>query len=208
LKHVILLLWQSVVIDICWLYEKNWKRDRSGKTVLDSNGSQIIKEETRSLFWFLDELKLDEKEEKETRSLFRSLAGLEFDEKEEKEAELNKIAEFDSRKKNKRNELLCLEKTVSKVRLIRNKWVAHRDREAFENPNKFLKDVGLKIEDIKVLVEKAISIIQIDIEIVDGTQGFGINKLFDLVTKLEQECPNFNNILTTYSFKGRKFGEL
>lgn len=135
---IYLLLWESVVINVSWLYEKNWK--------LDKNGKQIKKKETRSLYWYIEEQK-------------KSLP--------------NKTAEFDIQLA----KIDSLETLVGKVRSVRNKWVAHRDKKAFENPSNFLKGIGLKLDDVKILIETADEIIQEHFPISDLTET-GIHRLF------------------------------
>lgn len=66
---------------------------------------------------------------------------------------------------------------IDKVLKVRDKWVAHRDKKACENPNKYLKEVGLKLADIKILVETAVEIIRDKFPITDLTSS-GIHKLF------------------------------
>lgn len=52
-----------------------------------------------------------------------------------------------------------LEATVKKLRSVRDKLIVHKDKIAFENPDKFLKEVGLTFEDIKKLIKTADEII-------------------------------------------------
>lgn len=132
------LLWESVVINVSWLYEKNWEINKSGK--------RVVKNRTRSLYWYLEE---------------------------QKKSFPNKVVEFDSQL----TKLDNLETTVNKVRFVRNKWVAHRDKKAFENPSEFLKGIGLKLDDVKVLIDTADEVIQEHFPISDLT-GTGISRLF------------------------------
>jgi AbiU2 len=137
-EFIYLLLWESVVINVSWLYEKDWK--------LDKNGKRIKKKETRSLYWYLEE---------------------------EKKSFPAKTSEFDTQIA----KMESLEITVNKVRSVRDKWVAHRDKKAFENPSEFLKGISLKLEDVKILIETADEIVLGNLPISDLTST-GIHRLF------------------------------
>jgi hypothetical protein len=105
-EFVYLLVWESVVINVSWLYEKTW---------YEKNGNRVRKNKVRSLYWYIEE---------------------------QKKSFPNKITTLDSQVLKIDN----LEKTITKVRSIRNKWIAHRDKKAFENPSKYLKEIGLKLK--------------------------------------------------------------
>ncbi len=90
-EFVYLLVWESVVINVSWLYEKTW---------YEKNGNRVRKNKVRSLYWYIEE---------------------------QKKSFPNKITTLDSQVLKIDN----LEKTITKVRSIRNKWIAHRDKKAF-----------------------------------------------------------------------------
>ena len=73
-----------------------------------------------------------------------------------------------------------LDALVKKLRSVRDKWVVHRDEKAVENPEKFLEEVGLKLEDVKKLINSADEIIQEHFPISDSN-SFGIHRLFWVV---------------------------
>lgn len=66
---------------------------------------------------------------------------------------------------------------VKKLRFVRDKWVVHRDKKAVENPDRFFKEIGLKLEDVKELVNTADEIIQEHFPVSDSN-SFGIHRLF------------------------------
>jgi hypothetical protein len=52
------------------------------------------------------------------------------------------------------------EETIKKILIIRDKWIAHRDAAPFNNPDKFLEENEITIEDLEKLVNLAERIIQ------------------------------------------------
>jgi len=138
IDSIYFLLWESVVVNLSWLYERTWQ--------LDKNGKSIKKKHTRSLYWYLEEQK----------NTFPT-----------KTAEFNsQIAKIDA-----------LEATVKKLRSVRDQWVVHRDKKALENPDKFLKNVGLKFEDVTLLINTSDEIIKEHVPVTDHN-SFGISRLF------------------------------
>jgi hypothetical protein len=97
------LLWENLILNICWLYDKKAKHN---------------------IFWHLEYLK-------------KIKTGF--------ETEINSlIAKIEKQENN-----------VKKVRIVRNKWVAHRDEITFKNPDKFWAENKLLLKDIKEIVNAA-----------------------------------------------------
>ena len=79
-----------------------------------------------------------------------------------------------------RIQLDSIEAESQKVKRFRDKWIAHKDKEAFANPEKFWKEEGrLLLEEANKLVQIVMDIIQIECDFVDHTSS-GIHKLFFL----------------------------
>lgn len=66
---------------------------------------------------------------------------------------------------------------LAKIRRVRNKWLCHRDEEACKDPSKFLREVSLNLDDMRLLVETGAEIIRNYIP-VRRLEQFGIHKLF------------------------------
>jgi soluble cytochrome b562 len=107
-----------------------------------------------------------EKNKKQNRSLYWYLEQL----RHSKSVSENEINDYLKRLDNLTNE-------VDKVLKVRDKWVANRDKKAFENPDKYLKEVGLKLADVKILIKTAMEIIREKFPVTDLTSS-GIHKLF------------------------------
>jgi hypothetical protein len=139
-EFLYLLLWESTVVNISWLYEENWRTQ---------NGKRVPKKQTRSLYWYLEEQKKSGPlVEAEVEGHLKSITGL----------------------KDK----------IIKVRAVRDKWLAHRDVRATGNPQEFIRSIGLKLEDVQILIETAHEIVQKNFPTTDLTQS-GIHKLFWIV---------------------------
>jgi AbiU2 len=108
LEFVYLLLWENIVVNLYWLYDKKGQR---------------------SLIWYLKQMKASNPSEEKVDEQI------------------------------KRIELLGSE--IEKVKKFRNKWIAHRDKEPFEDWEEFWKKEGkLTIQEVKTLTETAFEIIQ------------------------------------------------
>ncbi len=87
---------------------------------------------------------------------------------------------------------------LDKVKKLRDKWIAHKDKEAFENPQIFWEPgKGLHIPEMDELLGKAIEIVQLNGTISDLT-GHGVEKLFALIGLLVTEHPDAINTLEEY----------
>jgi hydroxymethylpyrimidine pyrophosphatase-like HAD family hydrolase len=80
---------------------------------------------------------------------------------------------------------------IVKVKKLRDKWIAHKDRAPFEDPEAFWRrEERLMIEEADRLVEIASNVIQIEREIVDTTSS-GIHKIFALSKLISNKEPSF-----------------
>ena len=71
-----------------------------------------------------------------------------------------------------------LDKEIEKVKRFRDKWIAHRDKQPFENYEQFwAKDGRLTINDVKNLTNCAYEIIQVHFPVADLTSS-GVNVPF------------------------------
>lgn len=145
LEFIYLLLWESIVINLYWLY------DRKGQ---------------RGLIWYLKQIKNSE------------LSGKKVDE------HLKRIESL--------NNEIDLNNEIEKVKKIRNKWIAHRDKEPYVKYGEFWKKETIpSIQEIKTLTETAFEIVQ---EPGDATNSginipFLLGKVFieeDFVSKLKK----------------------
>jgi hypothetical protein len=125
-----------------------------------------------TLCWLFDK--------KGDRSLFWYL-------KEAKTSQPNKATLIDSQIKKIENSSVEL----GKIKHIRDKWLAHRDKVTFENPEVFWeKGKRPNIKDIKSLVATASEILESHFPAVDTTTH-GIQKLFCLIETIVTENPEF-----------------
>ncbi|HEX8195783.1 MAG TPA: hypothetical protein VF571_06190 [Pyrinomonadaceae bacterium] len=145
------LIWENIVINIGWLYDKNsYLRDRK---------------KNRSLFWYLEEIK------KASTSSESKV-----------DAQLSRIDN--------------LQAEVEKVRKLRNKWVAHKDKKFFENSAE-LQKAKITIQDLEILVKTAEEIIQEHHPITDLT-GSGVERIFAVIEILKHENPEFVSSMRMY----------
>ncbi|MEQ1644924.1 MAG: hypothetical protein ABL959_15855 [Pyrinomonadaceae bacterium] len=78
---------------------------------------------------------------------------------------------------------------LQKVRKFRDKWVAHRDKQASENPTEFWKDKErMTLKEARPLLTAAKALIEQDVKVMDATE-FGIPKIFEVIDFLVQEYP-------------------
>jgi hypothetical protein len=126
---------------------------------------------------------------KEVRSLYWYL--------EEKRKEFPaKAEEFDAIL----TQVLACDGELNKVRKMRDKLIAHRDKNTM-NENNFISRVELKLVDATRLLQVAKLAINIDIEKVDATPDFGVSKLFNFVKMMDSESQAFRKALTVYGCK-------
>jgi hypothetical protein len=96
-----------------------------------------------SLSWLFSESKMDK------RSLYWYL----------NQVKSNKLAFSIDEIDEQINQLNSVKAIVDKIKIVRDKWVAHRDVNAFNNPTYFLQTNNIKIEDFEILVNLAKEII-------------------------------------------------
>lgn len=143
------LLWDSIVINLYWLYDKKGQR---------------------SLFWYLREIKTSNS---------------------------SSVQKIDDQLK----EIENLSDKIEKIKKFRDKWVAHRDKEPFENYDDFWKkEERPKIEEVELLVETASKIIHEHCPVCDLTTH-GMQKLFGLIETIVKENPEF-------LWKMKEFGDI
>lgn len=90
---------------------------------------------------------------KESRGLYWFINN-----KRKSDPENDKRAEWDTLEK----ELDWHLDVVKKVRLIRHKWLAHRDKKACKDPTQFIKEVKLDLADVRLLIDVALKIVTKD----------------------------------------------
>jgi hypothetical protein len=144
-NYVYILILQDIVLRLDRLYEK---------TTIQNNNLQCGKNNTRSLYWYLEQMKIHS-------SSFQKPQKFSTQEINEQ------IEEIDS-----------MNDKLQVIGAWRDKWFAHRQKEYFDNPDKMSKDYPLLMQDIEDLIGFAKNLIN---EHHSKLQQLGVNWTNDLI---------------------------
>lgn len=152
------LLFDNLVLNLSWLFDKYGERSliwfltqmkKQSDTYFKSLAEKRVNYEPR---YFLDEQSID---------VYKTMKNQFPVRKNERKCKIKETSDKYRRKIDEHlNEIKSVEINYLKLKDVRDKSIAHRDKQVFDNPSTFWEEAKLTIEDIEILTNLATNIVK------------------------------------------------